>query len=182
MSRVTQRISGKAGIRAQGINCEFDRALHTAKHSSRVALSGCRAWSQRSWDEHNPCLVKVKYLHFGLCQLAPFTTAPPVLDLSFPCCWLPAHGHHLSLRPSRNKEGSGIWLLPCTRCWDWPFTPFISFNHHSLSVRLVLLSLFNGWGNKGPQLFNSLLLSASRASNLFTKLCWFHSWSERQRL
>ena len=76
------------------------------------------------------CLVKEKYLHFDLCQLVPSAAARPVCDLSFPRCWLPAHGRGLSLPSSRKKEGSGIMVCGCD--------PLL---HHMLELSLHTLYL-----------------------------------------
>lgn len=63
------------------------------------------SWSQKSWDEYS-YLVKVKSLHFSLCQLVPFTVALPVcwhLASTSTCCRMTAPGHCLSLLPPRKK-------------------------------------------------------------------------------
>lgn len=138
MFRVTQWLSGRVGIGAGAIHCRLDRALHTAKHTARMAPPGCVAWSQRSWDEHNSCLVKVKYLHFGLCQPVPFSATLPLFDLSFPCCELPAHGHRLletgkkvafeSFQAPDAGMGSShplSHLIITASLWGWFYYPYL---------------------------------------------------------
>ena len=73
-------------------------------HGVAKSQTGLSNWTTK-------CLVKVKCLHFGLCQLVPLAAARPVFDLSFPhCCSQPMDiAYPFPLQKKGRKWHHGVW-------------------------------------------------------------------------
>lgn len=93
----------------------------------------------------------------SVCQLWPYLCAgvQPQLPLIAGCQPVAIASLFHTPPPTPTHKKGRRWHLtpspPQTRHRDWPFTLFISFNHVTSPMRLVLFSLFNGWGNKRPK-------------------------------